>query len=87
MTTVELILRIIWLLIGLVGWFFTYHTIRKYWYDLYQEDCWKSQSKIVLIVMYICFPLWIFGGIFSILYWMLLYNRKYWTLYFKIPTK
>lgn len=87
MITVKLILLIIWLLIGLVGWFFTYHSIRKYWYDLYQENYWKSQEKIVLIVMFIFLPVWLMCGIFSILYWMLLYNRKYWTLYFKIPTK
>lgn len=87
MITVKLILLIIWLLIGLVGWFFTYHSIRKYWYDLYQENYWKSQEKIVLIVMFIFLPVWLMCGLFSLIYFMMNIERKYWTLYFKIPTK
>ena len=32
------LIKIIWCLLGLIGWFFTYHTVSKYWYFNSPED-------------------------------------------------
>lgn len=46
---------------------------------------WNSKSgKMILIITCICFPFWIIGGLWTILYWALCYDKKYWSLYFNI---
>lgn len=45
---------------------------------------WKTNQRILLIAQIICFPIWIIGGLWSIIYWGLCYDKKYWSLYFKI---
>lgn len=75
---------IIWGFLGLIGWVFTYNTLRKYWYIKLHKDIWKTDQKIILILLYICFPIWIIGGLWSIIYWAMCYNKKYWSLYFNI---
>ncbi|MCK9417691.1 hypothetical protein M0Q97_13695 [Candidatus Dojkabacteria bacterium] len=79
-----IIISIIWCLLGVIGWFFTYHTIRKNWYYEFDEDLWKTKYKTVLIVICICFPLWVICGLWTTIYWLLCYDKKYWSLYFKI---
>lgn len=74
--------KIIWCLLGLIGWFFTYHTVSKYWYFNSPED-FKTKRKTLLLINSICFPIWILGGLWSIIFWAFCYERKYWSLYFK----
>ena len=78
------VLITIWCILGLIGWFFTYHTVRKFWYERYHKDMWKTNQRILLIAQIICFPIWIISGLLSIIYWGLCYDKKYWSLYFNI---
>lgn len=78
------IIILIWDLLGLIGYFFTYHTIRKSWYYEFDEDLLKTKYKKILTIISIGFPMWIICGLFSVICPMIMYDKKYWTLYFKI---
>lgn len=75
---------IIWCIIGLIGWLFTYHSWRKRWYIEHSIELWKSENKILLIFLIITIPLFLFGGICTLWYWMLVTDKKYWSLWFRI---
>ena len=75
---------IIWCLLGVIGWFLTYHTIRKFWYCEFKENLWKTKYNTTLILICIFFPFWIIAGPYSAIYWLLCYDKKYWSLYFNI---
>jgi predicted small integral membrane protein len=77
-------LKIIWLLLGLIGWLFTYHSIRKEWYDFFKCEYWKSKHKKGLLALCILSPILIFGGLLTILLSMTTINKKNWSLYFNI---
>ena len=77
-------LKIIWLILGFLGWLFTYHSIRKQWYNIFKYEYWKSKNNMPLITICVLFPFWIIGGLNTILYFMITIDKKNWSLYFNI---
>jgi uncharacterized membrane protein len=76
-------LKIIWLLIGLIGWFVTYHSMRKDWYITYHKEYWKSKYKSGLILLCILSPILICSGPIIFLLTLLSSNGKL-SFYFNI---
>jgi Na+/melibiose symporter-like transporter len=75
--------KIIWVIIGIIAWLFTYHSYRKRWY-IEHNEYWKNNHKLILIIVCVLFPYWLFGGLLSLIYWMILIDRQYWSFYFNI---
>jgi Na+/melibiose symporter-like transporter len=75
---------LIWCIIGVIAWLFTYHSLRKQWYDAFGYEYWKSNNNSSLNMICIFFPYWIFGGLLSLIYWMIMIDKKHWSLYFNI---
>jgi formate hydrogenlyase subunit 3/multisubunit Na+/H+ antiporter MnhD subunit len=50
---------LIWCIIGVIAWLFTYHSIRKRWYNNFGYEYWKSKYNLILYLMYILLPFWV----------------------------
>ena len=72
----------IWLLIGFIGWFMTYHSARKEWYIEFNEEYWKSDYHSALIALCIVSPIYICSGPLMIILTLIFF--KYPCLYFNI---
>lgn len=75
---------LIWGIIGFVSWLFTYHSMRKRWYNNIGYEYWKSKNKLILYLICMLLPYWVLGGLLSLIYWMVVIDKKDWSLYFNI---
>lgn len=80
-----IILITIWLIIGLLSTIATYYSAIKDWYLTFRTDYRKSRSQRALDML-ICFsPIFIMGGVLSLMMFFLFNPRETRCLYFKIP--
>lgn len=75
---------LIWGIIGFIAWLFTYHSIRKQWFNIFGYEYWKSKYNSILYLLCLLLPFWVFGGLLSLIYWMVVIDKKNWSLYFNI---
>lgn len=78
---------LIWMLLGFVSVWITFHTARKEWYKKHQEEYWKGiYFDNALSVLIIFSPFYIVGGPISF-FLVCTFNIKNWTLYFNIKNE
>lgn len=75
---------IIWLLLGIIALWRTYYGWIKEWYLEFNDDLRKNRLyNSHLIILLILSPLFLLGGLLSLIYWESL--SRYNTWYYKIP--
>lgn len=80
-----IILITIWLIIGLLSTIATYYSSIKDWYLTFGDDYRKSKHQKALDFLLLFSPVFIMGGILSLIIFFLSNPRESRCLYFKIP--
>lgn len=81
-------ITIAWLLLGLLGVWIVFHSVRKDWYKDYEIDYWQDEGKGVYKELVYLTPILSVGGIVTLFLCVLLIAfaiPKSFTFYFKIP--
>jgi len=79
-----IIFILIWCLIGLVSLWRVYHGFLKDWYIRFNESYWSYDAKTFKL-LFIASPVFIMGGLFTLLYWEINVNTTNW--YFTTKNK
>lgn len=78
------VIWLIWGIIGFIAWLFTYHSLRKQWYNKFGFEYWKSKNNFMLYFLCLLLPYWVLGGFLSLIFWMVVIDKKNWSIYFNI---
>lgn len=72
---------IIWLLLGIISIWRQYHGWLKFWYNSYNESYWKYAKKEngqVFTLLFLGSPLFIIGGVLTLLFFEFLTEGNCW---------
>ena len=72
---------IIWLLLGMITVWRTYHGFLKHWYICYNESYWKyvkEQNGTVFKILFLGSPIFIIGGLLTLLLFEFSFQYNCW---------